>query len=40
MHQLLGYNQLDWDPLDSGNYYQLIDNDTLRIHINQNMDLL
>ena len=40
MHQLLGYNQLDWDPLDSGNYYQLIDNDTLRVHINQNMDLL
>ena len=40
MHQLVGYNQLDWDPLDSGNYYQLIDNDTLRVHITQNMDLL
>ncbi len=40
IHQLHGYEQIDWDPLDSENYFQLIDNDTLRVHITENMDLL
>ena len=40
IHQLHGFEQIDWDPLDSANYFQLIDNDTLRVHITENMDLL
>lgn len=40
IHQLYGFEQTDWDPLDSQNYFELIDNDTLRVHITENMDLL
>ena len=40
IHQLYGFDQLDWDRLDSENYFEIIDNDTLRVHIIENMDLL
>lgn len=40
IHQLYGFDQLDWDPLDGENSFELIDNDTVRIHIIENMDLL
>ena len=40
VHQLHGFDQLDWDLLDGENSFELIDNDTIRIHIIQNMDLL
>lgn len=40
IHQLLGYEQGNWQELDSENTFEIIDNDTIRIHINQNMDLL
>ena len=40
IHQLDDFNYADWSTLDSDNYFQLIDNDTVRVHIVENMDLL
>ncbi len=40
IHQLESYDEADWDPLDTDDFYTLIDNDTLRVHITDNMDLL
>ena len=40
VRQLVDYDQADWDPLEGDNYFQILDNDTLRVHINENMDLL
>ena len=40
IHQLEDYEQLRWDPLDGQNSFQLIDNNTLRVYIVENMDLL
>ena len=40
IHQLDDYNYADWSTLDTDNYFQLIDNDTVRVHIVENMDLL
>ena len=40
IHQLVSYNEADWSPLDTDDSYRLIDNDTLRVHITENMDLL
>ncbi len=40
VHQLVNYGEADWDPLDTDDSYRLIDNDTLRVHITENMDLL
>ena len=40
IHQLDDFNYADWSTLDSDNYFQLIDNDTIRVHIIENMDLL
>ena len=40
IHQLYGFDQLDWDPLDGDNSFEIIDNDTIRVHIIENMDLL
>ena len=40
IYQLNGFDQLDWDTLDGENSFQLIDNNTLRVHIIENMDLL
>ena len=40
IRQLVDYEQADWDPLSAGNYYELIDNHTIRVHLLENMDLL
>ena len=40
IHQLDDFNYADWSTLDTDNYFQLIDNDTVRVHIVENMDLL
>ena len=40
VHQLVGYEEADWDPLDTDDFFTLIDNDTLRVRITENMDLL
>jgi len=40
IHQLYGFEQLDWDALVGENSFELIDNNTIRIHIIENMDLL
>jgi hypothetical protein len=40
IHQLHGFGQLDWDVLDGENSFELIDNNTIRVHIIENMDLL
>mgnify|MGYP005726824281 CR=1 FL=1 len=40
VHKLNGYEQVIWEPLDSENFFQVIDNDTLRVNITQNMDLI
>ena len=40
IHKLEDYEQLRWDPLDGQNSFQLIDNNTLRVYIVENMDLL
>jgi len=40
VRQLVDYDEADWDPLEGENYFQLIDNDTMRVHIKENMDLL
>ena len=40
IRQLVDYEQADWDPLTGGNYFQLIDNHTVRVHLLENMDLL
>ena len=40
MHQLDDFAFADWSALDTDDYFQLIDNDTVRVHITENMDLL
>ena len=40
IHQLTGYDEADWDPLDTDDFFTLIDNDTLRVQLTENMDLL
>ena len=40
VHQLDDFNFADWSTLDTENYFQLIDNDTVRVHVTENMDLL
>ena len=40
VHRLNGYDQNMWEQFDSLNTFELIDNDTMRIHIIENMDLL
>lgn len=40
VYKLLDYNQIDWDPLSPEESYEVIDNDTLRVNITSNMDLL
>jgi len=40
IHQLYGFDQLSWEPLSGDNSFELIDNNTIRIHIIENMDLL
>ena len=40
VRQLVDYGQGDWNTFEPGNYFQLIDNDTMRVHITENMDLL
>ncbi len=40
VHQLFGVDQIDWDPLDGDNYFELIDQDTIRVHLIEPMDLL
>ena len=40
IRQLVDYNEADWDPLEGQNYFQLLDNDTIRVRIVENMDLL
>ena len=40
VHKLNGYDQYMWEQFDSDNTYELIDNDTIRVHIIENMDLL
>ena len=40
VRQLVDYDQAYWSPLIEENYFQLIDNDTVRVHVTENMDLL
>jgi len=40
VNQLFGFDQIDWSPLEDENYFTLIDNDTMRVHIEENMDLI
>lgn len=40
VYQLLDYEGADWDPLDTDDLFNLVDNDTLRVHLTDNMDLL
>ena len=40
IHQLTGYDEADWDPLDTDDFFTLIDDDTLRVQLTENMDLL
>ena len=40
VHQLFGMDQIDWGPLEDEDYFTLIDNDTMRVHIENNMDLI
>ena len=40
VHQLDDFAFADWSALDTDDYFQLIDNDTVRVHITENMDLL
>lgn len=40
IHQLDDFDYADWSTLDTDNYFQLTDNDTIRVHIIENMDLL
>lgn len=40
IHQLHGLDQIDWDPLIGENYFELINNETIRVHLSENMDLL
>jgi len=40
VHRLLGYQQGDWEPLGSENSFEIIDNDTIRVRLIENMDLL
>jgi len=40
VHQLYGIDQIDWDPLVGENYFELINNETIRVHLIENMDLL
>lgn len=40
IRQMVDYDQADWSPLDTDDYFELIDNDTLRVNITENMDLL
>ncbi len=40
VHRLNGFDQKDWDPLEGQNSFELIDNQTMRVHIIENMDLL
>jgi hypothetical protein len=40
IRQLYGLDQIDWDPLGGENTYELINNETIRVHLIENMDLL
>jgi hypothetical protein len=40
VNQLFGMDQINWAPLEENNYFTLIDNNTMRIHIEDNMDLI
>ncbi len=40
IHQLYGMDQVDWGTLDGENYFELIDEHTIRVHLIENMDLL
>lgn len=40
IRQLHGLDQIDWDPLVGENNFELINNETIRVHLVENMDLL
>jgi len=40
IRQLHGLDQIDWDPLNGDNTFELINNNTIRVHLTENMDLL
>ncbi len=40
VYQLDDFSNANWNPLDADNYYQLVDNNTINVHIIENMDLL
>ena len=40
VNRLFGMDQINWDPLEGDNSYTLIDNDTIRVNLTTNMDLL
>ena len=40
IHKLNGYEQQLWEQFDTENTFELIDNNTIRVHIIENMDLL